>query len=226
MTGLNRAGTRPMPAGERVYQAVQARLIEGELGAGDRISVEALATEFGISKQPVMDALRRLSAEGFVEIVPQVGCRVRTVDGREADDFFRIFAAMEGVVVAFAAERRTAEQLVRLKSVSEAISHFRHLKDPRERSSGYRTLNRAFHEITHEMAASSVAHEMSASLWDRSDFYINMLSQTMAFSESLEARHDEHEQIIAAIEQQDPVAARDVTERHISRNVALLRDED
>jgi len=223
---MTRAGTPRLSASERVYQAVRERLLEGELSAGDRIGVEAVAVEFGTSKQPVMEALRRLSAEGFVEIVPQVGCRVRTVDRYQAEIFFRMFAAMEGVIVEFAAERRTAEQLARLKSVSNAISQLRHLKNQRERSSGYRTLNRTFHEVTHEMAGSNVANELSVRLWDRSDFAINAFSANSAFSESLDDRHDEHEQIVAALERKDGVTAREVTERHILRNVALLREEN
>jgi DNA-binding GntR family transcriptional regulator len=225
-SALTRAGARRLSASERVYQAVQARLLEGELSPGDRIAVEGLAAEFGISKQPVMEALRRLSAEGFVEIVPQVGCRVRTVDRRQAGDLFQIFAAVEGIVVALAAERRTAEQLAHLKSISESISQLRGLKDPRERASGYRALNRVFHEVMHEMAGTDVAHEISVALWDRADFYINTLSHTLAFSATLEDRHSEHEQIIAALERQDASAAREVAERHIARNLALLDDED
>src|SRR5215470_3244264 len=59
-----------------VYDLLKERLLEGEFQAGERLSVEALKAEFGVSKQPVMEALRRLSSEGLVEIIPQVGCRI------------------------------------------------------------------------------------------------------------------------------------------------------
>jgi len=43
---------------------------------GSRISIEEVKAEFGVSKQPVMDAMRPLEATGIVEIVPQGVCRV------------------------------------------------------------------------------------------------------------------------------------------------------
>ena len=80
--GRTRAGARPVAAasGKRlapvVYEMLKERLLEGTYQAGERLSVETLKTEFEVSKQPVMEALHRLAADGLVEIVPQVGCRV------------------------------------------------------------------------------------------------------------------------------------------------------
>ena len=54
----------------RIYEAIQNRLLEGEYPAGTKLSVEAIRAEFGVSKQPVMEALRLLSADGLVEIFP------------------------------------------------------------------------------------------------------------------------------------------------------------
>ena len=53
-----------------MYDLLKERLHEGEYQAGERLPVESLKTESGVSKQPVMDAMRRLSSEGLVEIIP------------------------------------------------------------------------------------------------------------------------------------------------------------
>ena len=70
---LRRGGGRLNHA---VYGELRERLLSGRYAAGARLSTEELRTEFGVSKQPVMEALRRLSADGMVEIVPQVGSLV------------------------------------------------------------------------------------------------------------------------------------------------------
>jgi DNA-binding GntR family transcriptional regulator len=59
------------------------------------VFVEDLANELGVSKQPVMEALRRLSAESFVVITPQVACRVIEYDFDEIFAFFQMMAAVE-----------------------------------------------------------------------------------------------------------------------------------
>lgn len=43
---------------------------------GEVLSTYELAQEFGVSRRPVMDAAMRLASEGFISIIPQVGCRV------------------------------------------------------------------------------------------------------------------------------------------------------
>jgi len=55
-----------------VYDQIKERLMEGRYAAGERLSAETLRVEFGVSKHPLMEALRRLSSDGLVEIVPQV----------------------------------------------------------------------------------------------------------------------------------------------------------
>jgi DNA-binding GntR family transcriptional regulator len=57
------------------------------------VPIEALKAEFGVNKQPIMEALRRLETIGLVEIEPRSGCRVRTYAPQETCDFFTVFAS-------------------------------------------------------------------------------------------------------------------------------------
>ena len=61
-----------------------------------------------ISRAPVSDAIRRLTVEGLLEILPQVGCRVVRPVPAEVKDLYEIFGATEGVIARMAAERRSA----------------------------------------------------------------------------------------------------------------------
>ena len=105
------AGVRPVAAssGRRlapvIYDLLKERLLDGAFAAGERLQVEALRNEFGVSKQPVMDALRRLASDGLVEIIPQVGCRIPVYGSVDVADFFAIFGGMEGAVAGVAAQR-------------------------------------------------------------------------------------------------------------------------
>jgi DNA-binding GntR family transcriptional regulator len=74
VAALQRGGSRLNYA---VYDQLKERLLEGRYAAGDRLSAEALRTEFGVSKQPVMEAVRRLARDGLIEIVPQALDRAR-----------------------------------------------------------------------------------------------------------------------------------------------------
>ena len=62
-------------------------LLEGDLAAGDKLSVVDLTRTLDCSRVPVMEALKRLAGDGFVQIVPQVGCRVVTPRADDVRDF-------------------------------------------------------------------------------------------------------------------------------------------
>src|SRR3546814_9951868 len=119
-----------------------------------------------------MDALRRLSIEGFVEIVPQVGFRPRRPEINEIRDFFRRFAEGEAIVAELAAERAEPNVVLTLRLISAQIGAL--AGQPEEiggRADLYRTLNRQLHAEMRRAAHSPALAEIVESLGDRSDFY-------------------------------------------------------
>ena len=66
---------------DRVHHELKRRLTLWEYLPGTRMGEEALAAEFGVSRTPVRDALRRLAQEGFLEDTEGwTGYRVRRPD--------------------------------------------------------------------------------------------------------------------------------------------------
>lgn len=66
---------------------IKRLILEGHFRGGDRLDVNQFVRDLGISRQPVVRALARLDDEKLVDVVPQVGCRVATVDHEEIGDF-------------------------------------------------------------------------------------------------------------------------------------------
>jgi DNA-binding GntR family transcriptional regulator len=221
-SSLQRGGTR---LNDAVYEQLKERLLEGRYAGGERISAEALRLEFGVSKQPVMEALRRLSGDGLMEIVPQVGSRVASYDLREVEDFYVMFGGFEGTIAGIAALRRTDAQLAELDEVSQRIGALRQDTDASARSHGYRTWNRHFHEVIHKMAHSRIMAETSRRMWDLSDFLINTTGVPQPLSTALDERHADHESIRAALHARDQAAARAEMERHIVGTVVVIHAE-
>jgi DNA-binding GntR family transcriptional regulator len=212
--------------GAVVYNSVKERILDGAWQGGDTIVIDQLREEFGTSKQPVMEALRRLAGEGLVEIIPQVGSRVPIWQPEDIADFFEVFAATESEVTAIAVRRRSQAQLARLIDVNERLSEILVLPDDGERIRGYRTLNRDFHGTILRMTHSGLLERTSRRLWDISDLLINTASFPHALSVELPNRYEEHKLIIDAISQRDEDAARKTMRDHILRNIPMLRDAE
>jgi DNA-binding GntR family transcriptional regulator len=222
VVSLHRGGSRLNHA---AYDQLKERLLEGRYAAGERLSTEALRTEFGVSKQPVMEALRRLAGDGLIEIVPQVGSRVATYAPREVRDFFVMFGGFEGTIAGIAALRRTPRQLDELERISDQIGELRSSPDTSDRAHGYRVLNRRFHHAIHDMAHSRIMAETSQRMWDLSDFLINTSDVPQPFSSALDGRHADHERIRTALRAGDQETARTEMEQHIVGTVDVIRRE-
>ena len=180
----------PLPRAEQAYEYLRTNLLEGPLKPGDKLSVVTLTKHLGCSRVPVMEALKRLESEGFVEIIPQVGCRIATPNVSDVGDFFNLFAAVESTVVGLAAERRNDADIVAFKSLCEDIDdRLSTTGGPRDNDPTYRQLNLQFHSAIHHMARSPVCTTYASSLWDRSDFYIKIAFGSLYFSNFVKQAH-------------------------------------
>ncbi|MDI9930738.1 GntR family transcriptional regulator [Rhodococcus sp. IEGM 1354] len=208
-----------------LYDTLKGRLLEGKYAAGEKIVVESIRHEFGVSKQPVMDALRRLSSDKLVDIVPQVGVQVVSYTRQEVEDFFTLFGGFEGTIAGVAALRRTDAQLRDLDAVSANVDGLISSDDAAVRAHGYRVQNREFHAVIHRMAHSRIMAETSQRMWDLSDFLINTTGVDNPLSSALDDRQHDHRSIAEAIRAGNERWAREAMEHHIVGTVEVIRDE-
>ena len=73
---------------ENVADEIRMKILNGDMKPGDKIIEQELASEFGISRGPVREALRQLEQEGMVEYSRNVGCSVRHIG---MDDVYEIY---------------------------------------------------------------------------------------------------------------------------------------
>lgn len=207
---------------ELAYEVIKRRLLRGEWKSGERIGIEGLKTELKVSKQPVMDALRRLSAEGLVEIIPQVGCQVPVHDYTETVDFFQMFASLEAESTAVAALRRTDGQLNELVAINEKIAASQYRDGSADLAYHYLEINRQFHELLVEMAQSPILLRVSSLMWDMCDLVINSSFGPAPLASEVHERYQDHQRIIEALRASDPPTAREEMRAHILRNIPML----
>lgn len=207
------AGGASSSRSEAAYNHIRLLLLEGPLRAGEKLSVVALTEALQCSRVPVMEALKRLAGEGFVEILPQVGCRVVSPEVDDVRDFFVLFGNVEGTLLAFAAERRTADDLDEFDDVyARLVAGARSAGGPHDHDPTYRRLNLLFHSCVHRMARSPVASAIAAGLWDRSDFYVKLTFGSLYFSDVVNRAY---RRIRNAVIAGDSEAARAATYAHL-----------
>src|SRR4051812_34431946 len=144
---------RPLPLKERAYQQLLDLLMSGELTPETPWSERQLAARLGMSKTPIRVALERLDRDGFVEIVPQSGVRLRELTETEAVDHYDFRIALESWVVRRAAEKITARDLRELRRI---VARQQKLLEPGGKPdkivASYFELDSAFHYSLSEIA--------------------------------------------------------------------------
>jgi DNA-binding GntR family transcriptional regulator len=157
------------------YAYLKGLLLGGGLDPGDQISSEGVGRVLSMSRAPVSDAIRRLTVEGLLEILPQVGCRVVRPVPAEVADFYEIFGATEGAIARFAAERRLPAEADQFGRLCATLASGAGLPDdPDARFVELRQRNRRRYEKLHELARSPLSTGIGETYWDRSDFFIRV----------------------------------------------------
>ena len=88
---------------EQVYQRLLHAICDGELAAGARLTQEELAAALGVSRQPVLQALRLLKKDGFVIDAGRRGLQVAPLEAQAITQVYEVRAALDGLAASRAA---------------------------------------------------------------------------------------------------------------------------
>jgi DNA-binding GntR family transcriptional regulator len=103
---------------DQVYRQLRNAIINLELEPGERVSDKRLAEEFGVSRTPVREALKRLEDEGLIISSPGSETKVSPVDNRQSRDAFTVVAALHELAARLAIPHLTYEQAVHMEGIN------------------------------------------------------------------------------------------------------------
>jgi len=205
---------------EDAYTFLRDLFVNGtRYNPGDKISVEELSRELGVSRTPLWSAINRLEAEGIVEIVPRLGFFLIEYDLERVLDIYVAREALKGMAARLAAENATSRQLSSLKA--NLAQQKQHLK--RGELDEYHAAAVNFHgQLAH--AASSVTLER---LLGTVFAQIRAMRAQRKNSPPMHLPHSctDHEKLLSAIEKRDPDRAEQIARSHIRDLTSQVRSE-
>ena len=107
-------------AWEQAYLALRRRLADGTFPPGAHLREDDLATQLGVSRTPIREALRRLDAEGWLRVVPNQGAFAAEWSLREIIEIFDLRAMLEAHAAEHAAIKPTRQGIAALTAACEA----------------------------------------------------------------------------------------------------------
>jgi DNA-binding GntR family transcriptional regulator len=183
-----------------IHQRIREDIVAGELPFGARITIDALATRYGVSHMPVREALRELQGEGLVVIAPNRGARVRAIDANFVENLFEIRTVLEVMMVRRAAQRCTPDEVAELRGIEAVLEKNVAAQD----FAAVISDNRRFHQ-----AINRIADNVDAlPILDRHWLLLSALWRTHGYAENRFAGvSSDHRHLIAALAAHDQEAA-------------------
>ena len=204
---------------QKAYAIIKNLIIERKLLPGEKIPQEKLARDLGISRTPLVSALKFLEQEKLVEAIPRRGFYVRLFSKEEMAYIFELREVLEGLAARRAASRITDSQIKKLKSFFKQFAGQKDIADVK----AYAREDRQFHNFIIDVGAK--------------EFLKSILQTTNIISFSYQVLHSEglvrppnetiqeHLAVIKAISNRDSESAEKLMRQHFNKSLAYIRRE-
>lgn len=204
---------------QKAYQVIKKMIEDGQLLPGKKISQEKLASDLGISRTPLVSALKYLEKEKLIEAIPRRGFRVRRFTLEEMVHIFELREVLEGLAARRAATIIKDEEIAELNRFFEDFKGMQDISDFQQ----YSREDKRFHNFVTGIGAK----EFLQSILETYNV-ISFSYQLGSFAGLVRRPNEtiqEHLSVIEAISDRDPLSAEDLMRRHFKKSAASLRKE-
>lgn len=198
---------QPVDRVDWLVRVIGNEIVTGALKAGEKISEPRLSRQFGISRGPLREAIRRLEERQLVVRTPNFGARVASFTTEDFVGVFHVREGLEGIAARLAAARITDPELTVLEEL--CARHARTLPD----SEKAREVDLEFHFRVAQASGSPVLTNM---LCD--DFYAIFKicrRQARRYPGRAEKALHQHLALLEALTEHDPEHAEYIARRHV-----------
>ncbi len=194
--------------GTATLEAMRESILNGTYSEGEQLRQDAIASELGVSRIPVREALRQLESEGLVTFTPHHGAVVSTFSVAEIRELFELRAMLETDLIRRATPRMEAEDFRTLAATLDAYEEAFARGDVGE----WGELNWRLHSALFAAAERPLTMRTVERLGQHADRYMRM---QLALTHGESRANAEHRAIVAACRKRDARAAARLMRAHI-----------
>jgi DNA-binding GntR family transcriptional regulator len=205
---------RPKTLSEELRLQLADEIVRGVLRPGSPLDETEMANRFNVSRTPVREAIRLLSASGLVQVRAHRAAVVAKPDAQQLAGMFEAMAELEALCAGFAAERMTGFERRNLEEIHEQLRALIQRGDPQY----YHEVNETFHASIYAGAHNEYLAEMTLSTRARVRPFRRAQFRILG---RLAKSHVEHDRVVMAILRGERAGAASAMHAHI----LTVRDE-
>lgn len=206
----------PRPLHNEVADRLRELITRGELSPGERLNERVLTERFGISRTPLREAVKILSSEGLVKLLPNRGAIVTTITRADAEDMFQVMAVLEALGGELACQRAPEKDIAEVKELHRKMRAHHAEGDLAD----YFEFNQRIHQKIIDCAGNRELTDAyrRISVRIRRARYMANLSKPR-WNEAME----EHEQILDALVQRDSERLKALLTTHLTNKFRVIQ---
>ncbi len=200
---------------EMTADKIRDLIHKNALEAGAKLNEIQLCEQLGVSRTPLREALRALSAEGLVDIHPNRGAFVSEISMEELQHSFEVMSILEGSCARLAAERLTNADLAELEKLHEKLEDHYRDNDPH----AYVQHNKDYHEFIQEKTGNPVLSRIVSDLRGRIQLHrFRQIYRPGRLDRSI----DEHRGLMEAFRAREGERAEKLMQLHLKKQCDAL----
>jgi DNA-binding GntR family transcriptional regulator len=209
------AAVKQQPLSQTLLVTLREAIIAGRLTPGQPLIQAKLASQFGVSRAPLREALNRLEEEGFVKTTPYKGSVVAPLTHKDVEEIRSLRKMVEEFAGQMIIRDLRPEQLLEIEAIYQQMRDAAADGD----AAAVDALDLALHEKICELSN----HSLLIEVWNR---YANQFRRVLTFTNLV--NHDlrliveQHRPLIEAFRQRDPEALREFYLHHATDLTAYL----
>jgi len=204
-----------LPAHERVYRGLRARILTGEMAPGESLTLRGLAESLGVSMTPAREAVRRLVAERALEMTASGRISVPVPDMARLAELFRARELLEPELARRAAPNANKATIQAMTEIDATIDRCLAQGD----AAGYVRANTAFHATLYARAEAPALLALVESVWLQTAPFMRRIYGRLGTA----ALVDYHEAALAALQARDAAALAEAIRQDVAQGAAMLR---
>lgn len=200
---------------EQVAERLRNRIFAHELAPGAWIDEQAIASDYGISRTPLREALKVLASEGLVTLKPRRGCYVTELSEQDLDEIFPVMALLEGRCAYEATRKASDSDRRRLADIHGDLERHAATND----ADRFFEANQQFHDALQELAGNRWLRQL---IQETRKFIKLTRRDSLNLNGRLRQSLAEHQAIMAAVQQKNADLAGKAMHDHILSGRAAL----
>jgi len=200
---------------QKVYRVLKTEIIKGSLKPGTKLSEGKIAEQMGVSRTPVREALKELSAEGFVKMNPNQAVVVSNASVEDVQEVLQIRGVLEGLAARLATKMISEEEIKELEKYQKQMEYYTKKDDVL----AFGEMDAELHELILNVCSNNWLIQIRKNLSDQAHRYrIRSLSVPGRLKYSLK----EHQEIVEALKRKDAEQADRLSQKHIENVLANI----